>query len=121
MNKTIFYLLEFTIAFLLIFLYYRIFTIKKEGKIDKKKLPPEFNLFIKMNRINVKKINYNKLSKTLAIVNALAVAFTLLTTEVTNKILVKLVMAIPVGGIFMYMFYKLLGLYYKKKGMTKDV
>lgn len=115
------YLIEFFVAFLLIFLYYRVFIIKKSGKIDKKKLPPELSLFIKMNKINMKKITYKKLLQVLSVFNALAVSLTLLTTEVTDKIILKLLIAIPVGTLFLYLFYKLLGFYYKKKGMVLDV
>lgn len=115
------YLIEFIIAFLLIFLYYKIFIIKKDGKLDKKKLPPELSLFIKMNKINMKKTTYKKLLQVLSVFNALAVALTLLITEITDKIILKLLIAIPVGTLFLYLFYKLLGIYYKKKGMVLDV
>lgn len=117
----ILYLIEFFGAFLLVFLYYRIFTIKKGGKLNKEKLPPELSLFIKMNSINMKKISYSKLLKVLSVFNAFAVALTLLVTEITDKIVLKLLIAIPVGALFLYVFYKLLGLYYKKKGMTLNV
>ncbi len=121
MRSIILYLLEFIVSFFLIFLYYRIFIVKKDEKVIKKKLPPELSLFIKLNKIDIKKISYKSILKKLSIVNGLVIAFTLLIVEITDKLMLKLLLAIPVCTVLMYVFYKLLGLYYKKKGMIRNV
>ena len=77
--------------------------------------------FIKLFNIDLKKADYKKLSEKVYFTNSIVVALILLTTEVTNLLLLKALIAI--AGIFVYTYlgYKILGYIYKKKGMTKNV
>lgn len=47
------YLLEFIIAFILVYLYYRIFVLRKKNKFTK--VPMELQLFVNLNNLGIKK------------------------------------------------------------------
>lgn len=118
---SIIYILEFICAFVIVYLLYKIFIIKKKKKEKDKKLTVEFNLFVKMNNIDTKKINYEKTMNYLAIINAFDIAVILLLTEITDNIIFKLLVGFVAIFALMLLSYKLFGLIYIKKGMTKDV
>lgn len=121
MNQAIIYIIEFVVAFTLVYLLYRLFIIKKNKNKTKMKPPVELSLFIKMNNINLRKINKDKVMNNLALINAALVALILLLTEVTDSIALKIAIAFVSVFVLMLASYKLYGLYYKKKGMTKNV
>lgn len=115
------YVIEFIVVFLLVYLYYILILKKKMKKTDNKILPIEINLFVNMINPNMNKITYKKLIGNLAIINALDIAIVVLTTEITDKLILKVVIALSLSILLILGSYKLLGLYYKKKGMIKDV
>ena len=120
MNSIFYYVIEFLLAFLLVQIYYRLVHNPEKSK-KKEKRPAEVAIFIKLFNIDLKKADYKKLSEKVYFTNAIVVALILLTTEVTNLLLLKALIAI--AGIFVYTYlgYKILGYIYKKKGMTKNV
>lgn len=143
MNKLLYLLIEFAVAFVLVYIMYRLFVIKNPKKAKKnnkketkksvkkttktinktldKKTPAELELFIKLNNIDEKKIDKNKVMHRLALLNAFDVALILLLTEITKSILLKALIALATIFVVLVATYKLYGLSFKKKGMTKDV
>lgn len=124
MNEYVKCLIEFFILFIISFLYYKLIAFKKFKKLDKnkKKEVPELRLFVTLFKVDTSKYNYKKLSNQLSIIISFNLALTVvLATEIFNSLLLKIVLGFVVLLVSMYFGYSLLGLYYKKKGMCKDV
>ena len=140
MNKLLYLLIEFVLAFLIVYLLYRLFVIKKSKKTNnkkeinkdnkkskkilkkdiEKKTPAELELFINLNKLDEKEINKDKLMNRLALLNAFDIAFVLLLTEVTDSIFLKAIIALFTIFIVLIISYKLYGSKFKKKEVTKE-
>ena len=59
------YLIEFILAFVIVFLYYRIVVLRKKKK--SKKVPIELQLFVALNNLDIKKLNNRKTMYILAL------------------------------------------------------
>ncbi len=113
------YLLEFIIAFILVYLYYRIFVLRKKNKFTK--VPMELQLFVNLNNLDIKKLNKRKVMQRLSLLDAFLVAVILLCTEITDLFLLKLLLAFVLIFVLMIAAYKILGSYYQRKGFVKNV
>lgn len=140
MNKLLYLLIEFVLAFLIVYIMYRLFVIKKSKKTNKKKeikkdnkkskktlkkdiekkTPAELELFINLNKLDEKEINKDKLMNRLALLNAFDIAFVLLLTEVTDSIFLKAIIALFTIFIVLIISYKLYGSKFKKKEVAKE-
>lgn len=118
MERIIFYALEFVMAFVLIFLFYKIVVIKDE-KFKKNKLPVELNLFIKLYRPNLKKISHKKLMTNLSLIISFDVALILVITEISDKLVLKLCIGLLLVIILMRTSYDLYAKYLDKRGMIE--
>lgn len=111
----------FLMTFLFVFLIYQIFIIRKYKKGKAKKQLPEINYLLYKYHINLKKINYKRLLNIVAFTSsldiALLVTITFLLDSLFIELLVVLVLAIPT----IIVSYGIIGKYYKKKGLVKNV
>ena len=119
------YFIQFLILFLICFLYYRLISLRslksKKVKTKNKELP-EVKLFILLNKIDIKKIDYLKLAKQLT--NLISISLALTVTVGFNlfeNIFARIAMCLLLLVITIFVSYKTLGYYYKKKGMIKNV
>ena len=96
---------------------------KKKKEIDQAKYPAEVELFIYKYKIDLKKVNFRGMLKLLGFVCSLDIAFivtvlSLIKTENTMILLgVGALLVIPV----ILISFSLLGKYFKKKGLTRNV
>lgn len=138
----IFYIVEFVIIFLLVYLLYRLFVLRKRDflKIFKKdktknkkqkgkrtKAPindniPEVKLFIIRNKINLEKIDYEKLAKKIILMISLcmAISFTI-AFEIFDKAIFKILVAAGLLIVTTFIGYRIIKLIYKKKGLIDNV
>ena len=114
----LFLLVQFVIAVILVLLYYKFIETRKIKKYTKDNIPVDLKLFIQMEKVNVRKISYKKLMKLVAVINAIDIGIILLITNVTDHLLLKLVVAIPAVFIVLFASYNLAGFILKKKGLT---
>ena len=112
------YLCLFVITFILVIFYYYLIELKKVKKLTKKGLPVELKLFLNMYNIDTKKEPYNSIMKKLIVLIACDTGIMLLITEFFSSIVVKIAVAIPCVLFLLIISYKLLGFYYKKKGLN---
>lgn len=97
--------------------------VKKKKEIDQAKYPVEVELLIYKYKIDLKKINFRGMLKLLGFVCSLDIAFivTVLSFIKTENTLILLgigaLLVIPV----ILISFSLLGKYFKKKGLTRDV
>lgn len=116
----LFYLAQFFIAVIIVLLYYKFIETKGIKRYTKNNMPVDLKLFINLEKIDVKKIKYKTLMRIVAIINAIDIGIVLLLTNFSNKLFLKLVIAIPSIFLVLYLSYTIAGYILKKKGLTKD-
>ncbi len=124
MNRFILCLIEFVLAFTLVYLYHKLFVVKKYEKDKKKgkvksggrnKIPSEILLFLGLTKLDIKDVDDIKLLNTLAIVNSIDVGVVLLLTELTDIVVLKFLIAIVAVLVIIVCSYKLVAKFYIKK------
>lgn len=120
MNTFIYLLFQFLLAVILIVLYYKLFELKRYKKITKNNMPVDLKVVIKMANVDTKKINYNKLMNVIIWINSINIGLALLVTNISNKILIKILIAIPTVLVLLFISYSILKYVLKKKGMILD-
>ncbi len=118
MRVLLYLLLQFLLAVFLVLMYYKFVEFRKVKKLNKNNIPTDLKLFIYMEKIDVKKIKYNKLMKIVAVVNAIDIGLVLVATNIVNNLILKFLLAIPLIFLLLFGSYKLVGSILKKKGMT---
>ena len=120
MKNIIISLIEFIVCFIMIYFYYKLFIIKKDGRMEKKKLPAELKLFLYKNNVNVRKRSYKEIMKDLSILIAFDLSSAVFAVGIFNNIFLKILFAL----IVLYILYKLsmfiMVYVYKKKGFIEN-
>lgn len=114
------YLIEFLLAFIIVYLYYRLIEAKKIKRFSKKNTPTDLKLFTFVTKADKDKISNKKLMNLLSIINAIDVGLVLLITNVVHSFVLKLMIAIPSIFRVIFISYTLVGYIFKKKKLTKD-
>lgn len=114
------YLIEFLLAFIIVYLYYRLIEAKKIKRFSKKNTPTDLKLFTFVTKADKDKISNKKLMNLLSIINAIDVGLVLLITNVVHSFVLKLMIAIPSIFGVIFISYTLVGYIFKKKGLTKN-
>ena len=116
-------LIEFFIVFILCYLVYLFFVIlrKKNKKFNPKKLKQEENYLIAKYNLDFKKINYRRYLHLVSLTNSFIFSLTLELIQIVKglffQILLGFVLLIPL----ILICYTMIGKYYQKKGMVKNV
>lgn len=111
-------LLQFILSMILVICYYKFVELRKVKKLTKKNIPADLKIFIDITKVDVKKINYKKLMNIVMYVNAFVVSFTFIVTNVTDNLILKFAIAIPLILIVFILTYKFIGYIFMKKGMS---
>ena len=114
-----YYLLEFVIITIAgYFTYYYLF-MKKNDKKNKK--PIEFSYLENRYGLKLEKINKKRLSKFIAFCNALIIATTVIVIDFFELLALQLLIGFVILMALITVTYYFIGLYYQKKGLTKNV
>ena len=119
-SSVIYMILQFILAVVLVILYYKCFELKRYKEINEKNMPIDLKVFTGMANVNTKKVNLNKLMNAIIWLNAIDIGLALLVTNITSKILLKILIAIPTVLILLFLTYSLLKFILKKKGMINN-
>ena len=111
----------FILTFFFIFLIYQLFILKKYKKGKTKKQLSEVNYLIYRYHIEIKKINYKKLLNVISIVSSLDVTILVTITFLFDNTLIQLLVVLLLTIPIVVFSYGLVGRYYKKKGLIKNV
>ena len=108
------------LSFIIIRLYYGLFVIRKNKKYDPNKAISEVRILVKKYNLNMAKISYYNLLKTISLINALDIALVIFWVSFIKKFniqcLVAIVLIIPV----ILISYAIFGNYLKQKGLIKN-
>ena len=107
--------LEFIIVFLVVFVLSYIFSLKKTGKYNRKKLPLNVNyLFIKY-KLDIVKIGYKKILKTLIYVDSFIVSLLFTVTRFIDNVYIRLLVCFILVFPLFAGVYHLVAKYYEKE------
>ena len=95
---------------------------KKKKEVDVVKYPSEVELFIYRYKIDLKKVNFRAMTKAIALVCSIDIA---LVVTILSYIPLGMVWKLLIGAVIVFVVilisFSLLGKYFKKKGLTKNV
>ena len=120
MEKFIQELILFVASFIIVFLLYRIFIVKKAKRKKNPKEPFEVTYLINKYKLDLEKINYNKLLNVVSLVSSFDVALIVVIILLFKNFYVEIIIGIISTVIIILVSYHLIYLVYKKKGMIKD-
>ena len=114
------FLYDFILIFLLFYIIYRTFIMKKKKTFSKLKKNDEVRLFILRYNIDVKKINYKKLLNVISIINSFIISFTSALILNIDSFIWSIIVSFLLIMILSYSLFELAGRYFKKMEV-KDV
>ena len=110
----------FLLCFFLVLIVYEIFIVRKAKK-NRDKRPMEVKYLTSRYHLNMRKVSYSQLLQIVALVSSFDISFivsmVMLIDSSLWRIIAVLVLVLPV----ILISYHFVGMFYKKKGMTKDV
>ena len=111
----------FLMTYALVFIFYYFFITRKTKKNNSKKIPKEVSYLVGKYQLDLKKIDYKKLLIIISLVSSLDITIIVTLMVLFESYLIKLLLAIVLIIPVIFISYHLVGMYYKKKGMTKNV
>ena len=117
-------LVLFGLCYVLVFVLYQIFIVskaKKNYEKEDKKYPVEVKYLIGKYKLDMEKIKYNQLLQIVALVSSFDISLMVSAVSIFDNYVIQLVAAVAIVIPVLLVSYSLVGLFYKKKGMVKDV
>ena len=119
-------LIEFVILYVLCYLFYLFFVIlkKKKNKFNSKKLRVEESFLIGKYKIDFKKFKkkeYRNFLHIMALTNSFIISLTFIIVGVVKGLFFKLLLSVIILVPLILVMYMIIGKYYQKKGLIKDV
>ena len=122
MKEVLNILLEFIIAYVLVFILYWLLFVRKKTKYNKNRVPVEFYYLVSLYGLEQKKINYKKFIYISALINTFIIVSTyMIISKLLNNWILQLLMGIVIIILLIIICYGILGRIYQKKGMKKNV
>lgn len=107
--------LEFIIVFLIIYFGTYLFSFKKIKKFDRKKMPSNIKYLVFKYNVDVVRIGYKKLFKTLMLCDSFIVATVFTVTRFIDNIYIRLLVAFILIFPLFAGVYHLIAMHYKKE------
>ena len=122
-NTLLSVVLEYVIVFIILFLLqYLLFGRKNNKKYNKKNVPAELFYLMTIYKIDVKKVDYPKFVRLYCLVNSFIMAtIYIIVMSLIKNIILKIVLGIVLLFLLTIICYGIVGRYYRRKGMRKDV
>lgn len=107
-------LIEFCIAFVIVFSLYYFFVIKKCKK-NKKIVPAEVNLILASHNIDINKINLYQMIKVVSLVTTFVISIIItIISEFFDNTIILLVFGTLISVVIAIILYRIIGKYYEK-------
>ncbi len=114
-------IISFLFTLLILEIYYRIFVLRKDMKYNPQKVPTEVTLLIKKYHIDMKKVNYYYLMKSIGRINALGIGLIVFIITFFKRMNIQLLIALLLCIPVILISYSLFGNYLVKQGLSKDL
>lgn len=107
--------LEFLIVFLIVYFGTYLFSFKKIKKYNRNKMPANIKYLVFKYNIDVVKLGYKRVCKTLLLFDSLIVAILFTSTKMIDNIYIRLLVAFILVFPLFAGVYHLIAMYYKKE------
>lgn len=108
-------MLEFIIIFLIVYLGYYLFSYRKLKKYDRKKSPVNIKYLVLRYNLDIVRLGYKRVFKTLMLSDSFIVAFMFTITRVIDNVYVRLLVSFILIFPLFAGVYHLVAMYYKKE------
>ena len=107
--------IEFLISFMIIYLIYYFFTIRK-CKSNRKYVPVEVSLIASIYKINIEKVNLYKMTKVVCFVTSIILSISVvLMIYLSKNNIISLIIGTILAVVLAIIIYGFIGRYYSKK------
>ena len=113
-------LILFIMTFMLVFIIYELFIVRKAKKSKKKKKPIEVNYLIAKYNFDLDKLNYKKLLNIISIVSAFDISLVVTIVSLLKNFYLQLLIGFVLIMLLIIVSYDVVGRIYKKKGCCKN-
>ena len=113
----------FLITFLFVLLIYEIFIVRRTKKKKKKKEeyePVEVSYLVKKYKLDLKKVNYNRLLQVISFTSSLDIALIVSIILFIKNFILEILIGFICTLFIILVSYHIVYLIYKKKGMIKN-
>lgn len=111
----------FFMSFALVYLAYQLFIVRKAKKKNAKKKPIEVIYLVNKYRLDLDKINYKLLLQCISIVSSLDISLILSIVFLFDNYFYRIISIIVLVIPTILLSYHIVGTYYIRKGLTKNV
>ena len=109
-------LILFIMTFMLVFIIYELFIVRKAKKSKKKKKPIEVNYLIAKYNFDLDKLNYKKLLNIISIVSAFDISLVVTIVSLLKNFYLQLLIGFVLIMLLIIVSYDVVGRIYIKKG-----
>ncbi len=113
-------LILFIMTFLLVFIIYELFLVRKAKKDKRRKKPIEVNYLIGKYNLDINKLNYRRLLNIISVVSAFDISLVVTIVSLFNNFLFQLLVGFVLIMLLIIVSYDIVGRIYKKKGCCKN-
>ena len=110
----------FLLSFIFVFLLYQLFIVRRAKRIKKPKEPFEVTYLVSKYKLDLKKVNYNRLLRVISIVSSFDIALVVSIIMLFDNFILEVIVGFISTLVLIFGSYHLVYLGYKKKGMIKD-
>lgn len=107
--------LEFIVIFLIVYSGYYLFSYRKLKKYDRKKSPVNIKYLVLRYNLDIVRLGYKRVFKTLMLSDSFIVAFMFTITRVIDNVYVRLLVSFILIFPLFAGVYHLVAMYYKKE------
>lgn len=110
------FIYEFVLTYLLFYIIHQVFLNKKRKKYNPNKKNNEINFLIERYKLDLKKIGYKNLLRTVTLTNCFILTITVMVFSRIEKFFLSALVTFVIAVALIYSLYEIIGRYYKKKG-----
>ena len=110
----------FIMTFLLVFIIYELFLVRKSKKDKRRKKPVEVNYLIGKYNLDLDKLNYKRLLNIISAVSAFDISLVVTIVSLLDSFYLQLLIGFVLIMLLIIVSYDIVGRIYKKKGCCKN-
>lgn len=120
MEKLVYELILFLISFIVVFLLYQLFIVRRAKSKKNPKEPFEVTYLTTKYKLDLEKVNYKKLLRVISIVSSFDIALVVSIIVLLKSFILEIIVGFISILVIILVSYHLVYLFYKKKGMIED-